>query len=511
MPRVAIIGGGPSGIASARWLKHYGFEPVIFEQSDRIGGQWNASGELSGVWPSMRANTSRTMTSFSDLRHQADVSIYPHNSQVLEYLQRYATKFGVNSYLRTSTRVESIDLASGGKFLVRSRETNGQTIAEIFDRVIVAAGRYNHPAIPQVNGLDSFCGHGGFCHTFRYKDPHKYRSMRVLVAGCSISALEIASDLAMLGAHRVVTTYRRPRYVAPKMVAGVPTDNIAFTRWSALAGELLPTEMQRGLKNFILRTMGSPQQYGAFPPDDDISSAGITLSQYFLPLVAEGRITTKPWISEIEGERVTFADGTTSDFDAIIFATGYKLSLPHLSPAIQTAINADENRLYLDRFTFHPSVPGLAFIGMYQQTGPYFPCLELQARLIAYTWAGIVPQVPETEMFSRIASMRAQHPQPCYQVVDAMALMFSRSIGTEPDVAQYPSYARALLFGPLAAASFRVAGPDPLPDALERVREDASAFGAITSPELTPEQQAQLAMLRKAQGAHSVAAATRAI
>src|SRR5690242_21863889 len=65
--RVAIVGAGPGGLAAARYLLAHGFEPVLFEQSDDIGGQWNAKGAHSGVWPNMRANSTRVMTYLSDL------------------------------------------------------------------------------------------------------------------------------------------------------------------------------------------------------------------------------------------------------------------------------------------------------------------------------------------------------------------------------------------------------------------------------------------------------------
>ena len=46
--RVAIIGSGPGGLVAAKYLKHHGFEPVIFEQDDDIGGAVERS--LSSQW-----------------------------------------------------------------------------------------------------------------------------------------------------------------------------------------------------------------------------------------------------------------------------------------------------------------------------------------------------------------------------------------------------------------------------------------------------------------------------
>jgi dimethylaniline monooxygenase (N-oxide forming) len=41
----------------------------------------------------------------------------------------------------------------------------------------------------------------------------------------------------MLGAARVISTNRRQRYVLHKLLAGVPLDQLAFTRFSALSEE----------------------------------------------------------------------------------------------------------------------------------------------------------------------------------------------------------------------------------------------------------------------------------
>jgi cation diffusion facilitator CzcD-associated flavoprotein CzcO len=226
---VAILGGGPAGLVAAKYLAARGFEPVLFEQSDDLGGQWNVRSPASGVWPAMRTNTSRVLTRFSDLDYPPGTAVYPTNGEVHAYLRRYAERFGLDRCVRFGRRVELLERdPSGTAWLVRSSRAGAEEI-ETIPFVGVATGRFVRPSIPDVPGLASFAGAGGVAHSFHYKDPERYRDMRVLVAGSAISSLEIAADLAMLGAARVVSSYRRQRYVLPKLAAGVPTDRSCHT------------------------------------------------------------------------------------------------------------------------------------------------------------------------------------------------------------------------------------------------------------------------------------------
>jgi dimethylaniline monooxygenase (N-oxide forming) len=364
---------------------------------------------------------------------------------------------------------------------------------------VVASGRYNKPAIASVTGLASFSGCGGIVHTFAYKHPESYRGLRVLVAGCSISALEVASDLAMLGAARVISTNRRQRYVLHKLLAGVPLDHLAFTRFSAMAEEYFPREVVAGaLKAFITQSSGSPEQFGAPKPADYVFDAGLTQSQHFLPLVAEGRIEIKPWMTEVNGQSVRFADGSVEEVDAIIFGTGYDLHLPFLSASIKRTLDIDSLHADLYKFTFHPDLPGLSFAGMFDQIGPYFPTLELQARWIAYTWSGAAPQPSHEQMHIGITAYRARRGFPQGVPMHTAAIQLSREAGVEPEFERWPELARILFFGPLSPISFRLSGRDSLPDAPQRTLEDAFLFGAVPTSQLTLEQCAQLQALAAA-------------
>ena len=382
---VAVIGAGPGGLVAARWLLSQGFEPTIFEQGPMLGGQWTGLDGRSGVWPTMHTNTSRIMTAFSDLKHKGDLA-YPPNRDILDYLHRYAETFSLTSRIRFGTRVELLQ-ARRRRMARRPRRQD-----ESFERVVVASGRFHSPAIPPVPGLDTFAGSAGVISTYHYRAPSPYRGKRVLVAGCAVSALEIAAELAQLGAARVVVTQRRQRYVLPKFAAGVPSDHRIFTRYGTLASETLPAaEIDRQLKEIVVEAGGSPEQYGAPAPDPSLFAAGVTLNQQYLPLVAEGRITVRPWMKSVADATVTFADGHAEEFDGIVLGTGFDLCLPFLSEDIRAILNLDAVHLDADRYTFHPDLPGLAFMGMWDQSGGYFVPLELQARWIAYTWGGTDP------------------------------------------------------------------------------------------------------------------------
>ncbi|SEH79364.1 Predicted flavoprotein CzcO associated with the cation diffusion facilitator CzcD [Mycolicibacterium rutilum] len=470
--RVAVIGAGPGGLVAARWLRSQGFTTTIFEQGDEIGGQWTGRPGRSGVWPAMHTNTSRVLTAFGDL-DPGPGATFPSNHEVLGYLHRYADQFDLPAITRLGTRVRRVRRTDGG-WLVAT-----DSGVETFERVVVATGRFQTPVLPAVAGLDTFTGSVGAHSSYDFRDPARYRGKRVLVAGGAISALEITAELVFAGADRVVLTQRRQRYVLPKLAGGVPTDHRVFTRYGALAAERLPAdEIDRQLKEIVLEAAGEPQQYGAPAPHPSLSVAGVTLSQHYLPLVAEGRIVVRPWLTAVAGDRVTFADGRSEQFDGIVFGTGFRVAMPFLDETMHRV---------LDRHTFHPELPGLAFVGMWDQSGGYFVPLELQARWIAYAWAGLVePPVVTPER---------PPGEPQKTRMNLVAVTFARAAGVEPTLSHWPGLHRALLFGPLAPSCFRLEGPDAAPDATQRFARDAAAFGAITSNTMTERETAYWRLL----------------
>ena len=280
---------------------------------------------------------------------------------------------------------------------------------EAFDRVVVASGRFHTPTVPPVPGLEAFHGAAGAVSTYHYKEPGRYRGLRMLVAGCAVSALEIATELVHNGAARVVVTQRRQRYVLPKFAAGVPSDHRIFTRYGVLAEEALPRdEVDRQLKEIVVEAGGSPEQYGAPAPAESLFAAGVTLNQHYLPLVGEGRIEVRPWMEQIDGMVVRFADDTAGEFDGILLGTGFDLDLPFLDDEIRGALDLDPAHLDAHLHTFNPDLPGLAFLGLWDQSGGYFVPIELQARWVANAWSGVVPAPTDGELRAAVARYRSR-------------------------------------------------------------------------------------------------------
>lgn len=474
--KVAVVGAGPGGLVVARWLKAYGFEPEIFEAHSELGGQWSVSNPLSGVWPQMVTNTFAEATCFSDLAYPEGTPLFPHNRSVLAYLRSFADSYDLSKSIHLDTTLLSLTSTPEGYRLVFER--NGQKQVEVYSRVVIATGRFNKPVIPTIAGMDSFSGAAGVAHSFQYKDPDSYRDKAVLVLGGSISALEMASDLAMLGARTVHLAQRRQRYVNPKMVKGLPLEYIMFTyRRGALALDD-KAALARDDEALVLQHADNPSRYGAPKPHPEFAKAGVTGSSYYLNLVAEGRIKPMPWVESIRGRRVTFENGETLDADGIIAGTGFALSLPFLDDKLRALLKVTDSYIELDEFTFHPDLPGLAFAGLWAQAGSYPTPLEQQARYIAYTWAGIGSTRSEATMRAGLESCQSEGHHKVMHRQNEMALRFARLCGADPQGRIAPESMALVNGSATTGLLFRLAGPDAFPDGLSLLERQNALYRA---------------------------------
>jgi len=389
-PTIAIIGSGVSGLTMMKALRDRGLSYTTFEKSDQIGGNWvfrNKNG-MSSAYRSLHIDSSRYSIEFDDFPFPPGYPDFPHHTQIAAYFQGYADHFGLREGIRFNTGVERAEPIAGGRW----RLTLDTGEVQEFDLLVVANGHHWDARWPD----PPFPGHfdGIQIHSHQYIDtftPHDLHGKRVLVVGVGNSAMDISCELSHRGvAARLVVSTRRGAHIIPKYLFGRPLDAVVRSRpW-------LPMWPQRMFGSLLIRlAVGRMSNYGLPQPKHRIWQTHPTVSSEFLIRAGSGDITVKPNIAMLAGDTVRFEDGTSEPFDAIIYATGYKITFPFFDPAL---LAAKDNDLPLFKRAFHPGMPNLIFVGFAQAVPSIIKFVEIQTRWLAAYVAGAYALPGDDEM-----------------------------------------------------------------------------------------------------------------
>ncbi len=425
--RVAVIGAGAAGLASARWLLDAGLEPVVFERTHAVGGLWRPDSGLA--YPSLRTNTSKQKTAFSDLSFDDALPDHPWRDDVLAYLERYADVAGVRPYIRFGHAVAAVHPS------VAAWSVDG----EPFDAVVVASGLFTRPVEPPLAGREAFPGR--VIHSGEYRDPASFAGRSVVVVGAGSSGADIAVELASV-ARSVTLAVREMPTFAPRHHRGRPYDH----RATRLA-RFLPASVRRRSARRVLA-----EEYRRHGLTLDRVGLNVTPSTEVLDEIAHARITMRPALVGLDAHGAIFADASRSDADAIVLATGYRPEFPFLPSGIPAV---RDGALALYRLVFPPGVFGLAFVGMTRVSGPVFPVAELQARWVAAVFAGRRTLPPDGEMRREIDHRLARalsigDDQMRVELLPYLDDIAAR-IGARPSLLWHPR----LLTSPVSARDYR--------------------------------------------------------
>jgi len=424
---VAVIGAGAAGLTSARWLLDAGLEPVVFERTGAVGGIWRPDTGLA--YPSLRTNTSKQKTAFSDLGFDDALPDHPMRDDVLAYLERYADVTGVRSRIRFGRAVSAV-----------RPDGNAWTVdGEPFDAVVIATGLFARELEPPLRDRQRF--RGTIVHAGDYRDPAVFAGRDVVVVGAGSSGADIAMELAPI-ARAVSLSVRRVPTFTPRHHAGRPYDH----RATRLA-RMLPSPLRRWRTRRAVAA-----EYRRRGLRFEGLAINTTPGSDVLDELARGHIAMRAATVALDESGVLFADGTRVDADALVLATGYTFEFPFLPAGIPATF---EGALALYRLVFPPGVGGLAFVGMTRVSGPVFPIAELQARWVAAVFAGRVG-LPPADVMRREAEgrIRRAHAIGDDQMrVELLAYLddIAARIGAKPSLVRHPG----LLVSPVSAKDYR--------------------------------------------------------
>jgi cation diffusion facilitator CzcD-associated flavoprotein CzcO len=398
-PRICVIGAGPCGLTALKNLLQAGCRNVVcYEESNGIGGSWAFTDDPRrvSVHECTHIISSRRMSSFDDFPMPDDYPDFPSHRQVLAYFTGYARAFRLEPYIRLGSRVERCTLGGDGRWTVRVT-AHGETLAEVFDSLLVCSGHHRDAFVPEYPGTFT----GEIVHSSAYKRPDPFRGRRVLVVGAGNSAADIAVDVARLAAYAAISM-RAGTYVIPKLMFGRPVDTV-YAFWQ---GKLPRPLFRSGLRLWLRLAVGRWADYGLRTPAGAPLEKPPTVNSSILEALRHGRLVARPGIEGYDGPTVHFTDGTREEFDAIIMGTGFRVSFPFLSERVAGWDMARTPPLYLKMM--HPTIPSLFFIGLFQPIGCIWRLADHQARIAALQISGRLRRPPDIDARIRHEVARAR-------------------------------------------------------------------------------------------------------
>ena len=274
---VVVIGGGQAGLAAGHFLAVQGRDFVILDAASEPAAAWR------GRWDSLTLFTPARYDSLPGKPFPGDPDRYPTRDEVVAYLADYASGLPV----QYDSRVERVRRAATGYRV----ELPGRTIEA--DQVVIATGAFQTPRVPALSA--ALAPDVVQMHSASYRRPGQLPAGPVLVVGGGNTGYQIAEELS--ATHEVHLSVGSRQKPLPQRILGRDIFRV-LTAAGALA-KTVDSRIGRRMKDREMLIGSSPR--GA-------RRLGVRM---------HGRTIGA------EGTRVTFADGTSVEVAAVIWATGF--------------------------------------------------------------------------------------------------------------------------------------------------------------------------------------------
>ncbi|KAH7447667.1 hypothetical protein KP509_01G116200 [Ceratopteris richardii] len=331
--KVTIIGAGPSGLATAAWLKTYGIPYIILERADCIASLWK-----NGMYDRLRMHTGKH---YCELPFKSMPDSYPtylKRDQFVDYLEEYARNFQIEPYFNETVVQASYNHhAKSWEVHTRRSEPNANqrqfdrdnTIKQYFSKwLVVATGENAEAVIADLPGLENF--EGIVLHSSQYKNALPFKGKKVLVVGAGNSGMEIALDLSSTESITTSLAVRGPLHVLPREMFGSSTFSLIMKLC-----KIFPVRfVDRVLVAYSQLKFGDTLLYGLRRPKigplELKNAMGKTpvLDVGTVSMIKNGCIEVKPGVDCVSSSTVRFVDNSSETYDALVLATGYRSNVP---------------------------------------------------------------------------------------------------------------------------------------------------------------------------------------
>ncbi|GAB2608070.1 NAD(P)-binding domain-containing protein [Kribbella endophytica] len=291
--QVVVIGAGQAGLSAAYHLVRMGFTPydevLVLDRNDAPGGAWQHR------WDSLTMDDVHGIANLPGADVPPAIGAERANVFVPRYYADYEHRFELPVVRPVVVEsVRSVD----GRF---SLATDGDTYTA--DAIVNATGTWNRPFIPWYPGIESFKGRQ--LHTSDYNGAEEFAGQHVLVVGGGASAVQLLAEIS----------------------------EVASTTWVTRREPVWRTDEEFGpeLGRKIIAKVEERVRAG-LPPKSVVSVTGLQLRQQEQAAYQRGVYTRLPMFSRVTPDGVVWADGREEKVDAILWATGFRADLAHLSP-----------------------------------------------------------------------------------------------------------------------------------------------------------------------------------
>ncbi|MES2776833.1 MAG: NAD(P)/FAD-dependent oxidoreductase [Bacteroidota bacterium] len=371
---IGIIGAGFSGLVTAKTCLEYGYSVKLFEKETELGGVWSSSRRYPGVTPQ---NTKDTYN-FSDFPMPRHFDEWPRGEDVQAYLEAYAKNFNVFPLIQFSHEITGASFQNN-KWIISGKNTTTEFTEEV-DFLIICNGTFSDPYIPSLPGMENFIEAGGeVLHSSQFHHTEQSNNKRLVVVGYSKSA----HDVVTAGSETAASThllFREAKWKVPRYIRGI---NMKYIILSRFGEALIKPEQHNFMERFIYKIglakamLTGMEKYiskrqklretGLHPTASikDQAFGEVTLeTPDFFERVQQGKIIAKKTeIVSLQGKQLTLANGQQIECDLLVFATGFKQSIPFLPNHFLSEFTDPQGNYLLYRHILPVGVPALAFVG----------------------------------------------------------------------------------------------------------------------------------------------------